>query len=110
MSAAQGLENPILNSPYNPPEQHFVIGPYGPTGEVKLGRRPSESFIPVPVGRRRRGPAPSAAADQAELDFDVTGERREVNSLINDIRVRVDRWRSLDYPGVTPVTRKLLQH
>jgi hypothetical protein len=36
----------------------------------------------------------------------VTGERREANSLINDIRARVDHWRAFDYPGVTPVTRE----
>ena len=104
------LENPILNSPYDPPVQHFVLGPHGPTGEVKVGRRPSESFIPVPVGRRRRGAAVTLEFEQQGFDFDITGERREVNSLINDIRTRVDRWRSFDYPGVTPVTRKLLQH
>lgn len=44
------LENPILNSPYDPPEQHFVIGLRGPTGEIRAGWRPSESFIPIPTG------------------------------------------------------------
>ena len=107
MGATSGLENPILNSPYEPPAEHFVLGPHGPTGEVKLGRRSSESYIPVPVGRRRAG---TASASQSEFDFDVTGERREANSLINHIRTRVDRWRAYNYPGVTPVTRKLLQH
>lgn len=33
------LENPILNSPYDPPEQHFVIGLHGLTGEIRAGRR-----------------------------------------------------------------------
>ncbi|HUP68399.1 MAG TPA: DEAD/DEAH box helicase family protein [Acidimicrobiales bacterium] len=110
MTPAGSLENPILNSPYEPPAEHFVLGPNGPTGEVKVGRRPSESYIPVPVGRRRRGAAQTEQAQQESLDFDVTGERREVNSLINDIRARVDRWRSFDYPGATPVSRKLLRH
>jgi len=66
----------------------------------------------VPVGRRRRGGASKTdpPPEQHALDFDVTGERREVNSLINDIRARVNRWRQFGYPGVTPVTRKLLQH
>ncbi len=109
MSTVESLENPILNSPYDPPGKHFVLGPHGPTGEVRVGRRPSESFIPVPVGRRRRGGA-GPEPEQQTLDFDITGERREVNSLINDIRARVDRWRSFNYQGVTPVTRKLLQH
>ena len=33
---ADSLANPILNSPYFPPEQHFELGPNGPTGTVKL--------------------------------------------------------------------------
>lgn len=114
-AADSSLSNPILNSPYDPPAQHFVLGTHGPTGEVKDGRRPSESFIPVPVGRRRgaakgKAGAVEPLALQTEIDFDVTGERRQVNSLINDIRRQVERWRAFDYPGVTPVTRKLLQH
>jgi len=52
MTVAGSLENPILNSPYEAPAQHFVLGPHGPTGEIQIGRRPSESFIPIPVGRQ----------------------------------------------------------
>lgn len=106
MSTAEHLDNPILNSPYEPPSRHFVIGPAGPTGEVKEGRRPSESFIPVPITKK----GVSKAADQITIDFDGTGERRELNSLINDIRARVDLWRGRGYPGITPISRKLLLH
>ena len=100
------MDNPILNSPYEPPAAHFVLGPNGPTGEIKDGRRRSESFVPVPSGRR----SGSDANEQQDLDFDVTGERREVNTLINDIRSRVELWRAQGYNGVTPITRKLLLH
>jgi type III restriction enzyme len=96
------LTDPILNSPYGPPERHFELGPDGPTGTILDGRRPSESFIPVP--------RPKKGTEQQTLDFDVTGERREENSLINDIRFEVERWRARGYPGVTPITRKLLLH
>jgi type III restriction enzyme len=99
---ATNLDNPILNSPYGPPQRHFEIAPDGPTGLVLDGRRPSESFIPVP--RPKKGTA------QQALDFDATGERRELNTLINDVRFEVDRWRARGYPGVTPISRKLLQH
>jgi len=108
MASVEALENPILNSPYEPPARHFVLGPHGPTGEIREGRRLSESFIPIPTGRRSRGPVEGEG--QVALDFDATGERREANSLINDLRPRVDRWRVLDYPRVTPISRKLLQH
>jgi type III restriction enzyme len=101
---AADLSNPIVNSPYDPPESHFEIGPTGPTGVLLPGRRPSESYIPVPVSKKGR------QVTQVEFDFDVTGERREQNSLINDIRREVERWRASNWNGVTPYTRKLLAH
>lgn len=97
------LSNPIISSPYDPPEHHFELGPSGPTGVLLPGRRPSESFIPVPLSRKGR-------TVQTSLDFDLTGERREQNSLINDIRREVERWRAARWNGVTPYTRKLLAH
>ncbi len=103
MSTAD-LSNPILNSPYGPPEEHFEIGRQGPTGVVLPGRRPSESFVPIPVTRKGKG------GDQQALDFDQTGERREQNTLINDVRREVERWRASNWNGVTPYTRKLLAH
>jgi type III restriction enzyme len=104
-AASTDIGNPIINSPYEPPQRHFEIGPHGPTGLLKPGRRLSESFIPVPVTRKGRG-----RHVQQELDFDITGERREANTLINDIRVVVERWRVNNWNGVTPYTRKLLAH
>lgn len=96
-------EGPILNTPYVAPDRHFVIGPSGPTGEIKPGRRPSESFIPIPAPKRKGG-------NQIAIDFDATGERIEENQLINEIRGRVELWRARGYPGVTPISRKLLEH
>ena len=106
MVTGDGLVNPILNSPYEAPARHFVLGPEGPTGEIKDGRRPSESFIAVPTKRRS---APEAV-EELTLDFDLTGERRQVNDLVNNVRTQVDRWRALNYPRVTPVSRNLMLH
>ena len=100
------LSNPILSSPYEPPTAHFEIEPgQGPSGRILDGRRPSESFIPVAPQRKGR-----RAAAQSALDFDDTGDRREVNSLINDVRYQVELWRGRRYQGVTPISRKLLEH
>jgi type III restriction enzyme len=101
--SAGSIDNPILNGPYDPPGRHFVIGSNGITGEIASGRRLSESFIPIPPSRK-----PKRA--QEALDFDTTGERRDVNTLINDIRRDVELWRGRGYAGVTPHTRKLLQY
>ncbi|MBO0853842.1 MAG: DEAD/DEAH box helicase family protein [Nocardia sp.] len=102
---AESIDNPILNSPYDPPTRYFEIGRHGPTGVIKEGRRPSESLIPI--AQARKG---SAKAVQEEIDFDLTHERRSVNSLVNELRRDVGLWRQRGYERVTPVSRKLLQH
>src|SRR5690349_19633153 len=103
------IDNPILNSPYEQPDRYYEIGQQGPTGEVREGRRPSESFIPIAASRKgQKGRGDSV---QESFDFDATGERREKNSLINDVRRDVAKWRrGGQYAGVTPITRKLLQY
>lgn len=50
----EAIENPILNSPYEQPDRYYEVGPNGPTGEIRDGRRPSESFIPIASRRRAR--------------------------------------------------------
>ena len=105
VDVSDSLANPILNSPYEPPARHFELGPHGPTGLILDGRRPSESFVPVPVPKKTK-----KAVEQATLDFDHTPDRVEVNTLINDIRTPVELWRARGYPGVSPYTRKLLLH
>lgn len=105
--ADDALANPIINSPYDPPDQYFEIGHKGPTGKLLTGRRPSESFIPIPTSRKGQK---EGEVEQETLDFDVTGERREKNSLINQIRREVEFWRANNWNGVTPYSRKLLAH
>jgi type III restriction enzyme len=52
VAESQVIDDPILVSPYDEPDRHFAIGPSGPTGELREGRRPSESFIPI-VGTKK---------------------------------------------------------
>jgi type III restriction enzyme len=103
------LANPVLNGPYDPPTRYFEIGQQGPTNRVLDGRRPSESFIPIPAPKKGKK-AKATDGEQVAIDYDLTNERVEANSLINEIRVRVELWRARGYPGVTPVTRNLLNH
>jgi type III restriction enzyme len=100
---ATSIDNPILNAPYEVPNRHYEVGPQGPTGEILDGRRPSESFIPIAISKKGK-------VNQGKLDL-FRGERSEKNDLINAIRRDVEKWRmGGHYPGVTPITRKLLQH
>ena len=111
--AAVPLSDPVLNGPYEPPSRHFVIGAKGPTGEVREGRRPSESFIPVAPVRKTRGrpkagmPLPEAGE---QLTLGLVEERRQDNALINELRRDVANWRDAGYPGTTATSAKLLRH
>jgi len=69
--AAGSLDNPILNGPYDPPSQHFGLGPNGPNDEIFRGRRVSESFISVPPPKKGKD------KEQQVLDLDRTDERIE---------------------------------
>lgn len=100
------LANPIINRPYDIPDRHFEMGPNGPTGVISQGRRPSESFVPIATARKGR----TDTAVQTAFDFDATGERRQKNDLVDELRRDVAKWRNLGYERVTPVSRKLLQH
>ena len=98
----------MLNGPFDPPSRFFELGPAGPTGVVLDGRRPSESFIPVP--QTKKGARKIALDLQDAFDFDLTHERIEKNQLINDLRSAVELWRLMNYEGATPTSRRLLLH
>lgn len=100
--------DPILNGPYDEPARYYVVGPQGPTGEIRDGRRPSESFVPIPAARK--GKKSDDGSVQESLDVVLTGEKRTRNDRINDLRREVERWRHRDYERVTPTSRKLLQY
>jgi type III restriction enzyme len=98
------IENPILNSPYEMPTAHWRFDDDGITDQVDEGRRPSAYFMPIPASKRRQ-------AHQQELEFvEWTKDRIEETKFVNDLRAAVDRWRKMRWPGVTPVTRLLLEH
>ena len=44
--------------------------------------------------------------------FDIRNNTRRLEQLplVNEIRSRVGEWRTKDYPGITSVTRRLLEH
>ncbi|MDQ2901153.1 MAG: DEAD/DEAH box helicase family protein, partial [Acidobacteriota bacterium] len=102
MPQAVVIENPILNSPFDEPARHFRFADDGITDEVVDGRRVSTYFVPIPQPKKK--------GKQLLLDSDWIAGRMEPNRLINDIRPRVDLWRKTGWPGVTGVTRRLLEY
>ena len=90
---AKVIDQLIINSPYEEPKEHWVYDSQ------------SQSFDRVP-GRRRAG---YHVATPGTNQFNDAGTFIELE-LANEIRRRVKAWRANEYPGITSVTRKLLEH
>lgn len=89
--ATQSIENPVINSPFVEPQQHFVTTADGQvTGDIEPRRRPSEFFVSVAPPKKRSG----------QLTMDAFGgpQRQQPNEIVNEIRQSVARWRAQEYP------------
>ena len=106
------FEQPVLNSPYEYPTQHWELDEQGqPTQQIISSRRRVAFITPIPKPRKHK--------QQLELDLgegrglSTTQQRYDPTSTINALRRQVDQWRSLPDPAnwrVTPETARLLQH
>ena len=83
----------IITSPYEEPKQHWHYDRETRSFELKDGRRKAGYTI----------------ASEASRSFDDPGIFKEL-SLVNRIRPRVKAWREAGYPGVTGITKRLLDH
>ena len=106
------FNDPILNSPYEPPSRHWELVDGIPTQQELEGRRESRLITPIPRPRKRGG-----KAEQRELELDAQGisdndQQYEVTQQINSIRTLVDEWRQAPESQwkVTAETARLLKH
>ena len=88
-----GINQLIINSAFREPEFHWKYSLNAQSFEKVAGRRPAGYFI----------------ASQGSNAYNDIGEFVEL-PLVNTIRPRVKAWREHGYPGVTGVTKKLLDH
>jgi len=93
----QPVERPILCNPYAEPTAHWEYNRETGIAAKMPGRRPAEYWYKQKSTQR----------GQAILEF---AEGREPLVIVNQLRADVAHWRSLNYEGVTPITRELLQH
>ncbi|MEO8998029.1 MAG: DEAD/DEAH box helicase family protein [Rhodanobacter sp.] len=84
MSKSKSL---IINSPFDRPQKHWAE---------------KDGVLTLAYGRR--------AAGYEVFDTRNNTRRTEALDAVMRIRERVDAWRETDYPGVTSVTRSLLEH
>ena len=111
----QFFSQPILNSPYEYPGQHWDLDEQGqPTHRVNPGRRPADFRTPIPKSKKVSGqPVQGSLAVDGEEQQAGEDQEYALAAAVNEIRRRVDAWRDMPRPdnwGVTPETARLLQH
>jgi type III restriction enzyme len=87
------IDKLIINSPYEEPKEYWKYNAYTRLFEREKGRRPAGYLI----------------ASERSKSYDDPGEFRSIE-LVNEIRPKVIKWREEGYPGVTGVTKRLLDH
>ena len=112
----QFFNQPILNSPYECPSQHWELDDAGqPTQKILNIRRPAKFVSFVPGAKGDRG----STGKQAALVFDATArgigtgnQQYDLTEIIESLRHHVGNWRALPKSKwrVTPETAELLQH
>ena len=87
------IDRLIINSPYEEPERHWRYERVTRTFDLAEGRRPAGYVV---------------ASGDSKV-FDDPGIFVEI-PLVNQIRPRVETWRKAGYPGVSSITKRLLDH
>ena len=87
------IDRLIVNSPYEEPARHWRYDRTTRLFNLEEGRRPAGYVV---------------ASGDANA-FDDPGVFREI-PLVNRIRERVKAWRESGHPGVTGITKRLLEH
>ena len=88
------IDRLIVNSPYKEPARHWRYDRTTHLFDLVDGRRPAGYVV---------------ASGRGSGAFDDPGVFREI-PLVNRIRKRVEAWRAAGYPGVTGITKRLLEH
>ncbi|OGA19788.1 MAG: type III restriction endonuclease subunit R [Betaproteobacteria bacterium RIFCSPLOWO2_02_FULL_63_19] len=87
------IDRLIINSPFEEPQRHWRYERETRTFDLAEGRRPAGYVV----------------ASGESKAFDDPGIFVEI-PLVNRIRPRVIAWREAGYPGVTSITKRLLDH
>ena len=96
----QPVEEPILSSPYEEPQEHWVYDMN--TGEATRmsGRRPASYWFKTERAGTQRQLTLAGFAEETREDLD----------MVNALRRDVARWRDSGYQNTTQVTKELLRH
>lgn len=87
------IDRLIINSPYDEPARHWRYDRTTQTFDMLAGRRPAGYVV---------ASGDSKAIDDPGIFVEIP--------LVNQIRPRVTAWRVAGYPGVSSITKRLLEH
>ena len=108
------FDQPILNSPYEYPSQHWELDETGqPTNRVVDRRRQVAFITPIPRPRKQKQGQQKIVFDAPAQALESDAQQYDLTAFISNVRHRVDRWRELPDPAawrVTPETARLLRH
>ena len=90
---AKSIDKLIINSPHKEPHHHWFYERENRDFFIKDGRRPAGYVMATPNSKA----------------FDDPGIFVEIE-IVNKIRPRVKAWREAGYPGITGITKRLLEH
>lgn len=83
----------IINSPYSEPSHYWKYDIENRTFSLEDGRRPAGYVI----------------ASESSKSFDDPGKLIEI-PLVNLIGPRIKKWKNDGYPGVSGITKRILEH
>ena len=108
------FKQPILNTPYEYPSQHWELDASGqPTNKVIDTRRQVAFITPIPKPKKHKAHQREMVFEKAAQALGTGGQQYDLTAFISGIRHHVDRWRELPQPSqwrVTPETARLLRH
>ncbi len=89
----QGIDKLIINSPYQEPQYYWHYDRETMRFSKEEGRRPAGYVVATPNSK----------------SFDDPGIFVPID-LVNKIRPRIQDWKQRGYPGITGITKRLLDH
>ena len=87
------IDKLIINNPYDEPPRYWEYNRETLSFSINDGRRPAGYIIATPNSQSYNDPGIFIKIDS-----------------VNKIRERVNRWRDNNYPGITSITKRLLEH
>ena len=94
------FDQPILNSPYEYPNQHWELDESGqPTHKILPKRRRAEFITPIPQPRKRKKSAQKEMVFDEGKGISTEEQQYDATSNINEIRHLIDQWRTIPNPS-----------